>query len=163
MAAPLHPDVPFVIRDSRGMMLFLGSVSVGAGLLMLYQADGESFRGFSFYLLQAVVLTLVIVCFYRAAKQKMIFLVDRRGIFYYGKLITDWDHFEDAQVKEELTGGRQMTDNFMLHVRFHREGGLYKRSFPLANTFDKADEELVAAIRFFRDRHLEQSGRPTGD
>jgi hypothetical protein len=81
--------------------------------------------------------------------------INPSGFYYYGKLITNWKNFVSAQFVDNvpaLSGSSSgISDQFFLIMRYYKEGqpACFERKFRLTNTQDKAEEEILAAIKFY--------------
>ncbi|RYY95039.1 MAG: hypothetical protein EOO11_16665 [Chitinophagaceae bacterium] len=140
-SAPTHTEEEFVVRESR-VLNWLIMLSFG----FIFIALVFNFLGWLAPLLFGPPL---IVFLLRRKGGGTVFRINAHGLYYYGKLITDWDHFVSARVVEEDQTGK-FSDSFYLHLHYTRDdGNVYKRRFPLSNTQDKAEEEIIAAIRKF--------------
>ncbi len=75
--------------------------------------------------------------------------INKNGFFHYGKLITNWNNFIDVAVKEEEKMF-SIKDNFALFIKYYKDGepGHFGRKIKLTNTQNKAEEEIIAAIKF---------------
>ncbi|HZF63536.1 MAG TPA: hypothetical protein VEZ55_03575, partial [Chitinophagaceae bacterium] len=76
--------------------------------------------------------------------------INRSGFYYAGQLVTDWKLFYDAVVQDKMAVG-SYRDNFILDIRYYSTDRslLYTQSIPLTNTQDKAEEDIIEAIRFY--------------
>ena len=83
------------------------------------------------------------------AKKKVIILINKNGIYYFNKQITDWFNFVKAHVTQEEKV-MAISDNFILLVE-HRnsQAKIIVDKIPLTNTQDKSEEEIIAAIKYF--------------
>jgi hypothetical protein len=146
----LHTDVDFLVRENAVLHFVLGSIFTVIFLFSLTDKVEYDYRGkFDF---KAMYIALVpAIYFMRKAfsKRKEIFKINKQGFYYYGELITNWNNFIDAVVTQDkvvLT----IQDNFVLFIRYKNdEGRHFRGKFPLTNMQDKADTEIIAAIRFF--------------
>jgi hypothetical protein len=143
---PFHPNYNFLVKEtpwlhflSGGVLLLMGAVFVADGVFPVVPVL-MTFAG-------GIILSL------RGFARHTIIKINRHGFYHYGKLITNWDHFIDALVtQKEIPGSIQ--DNFILIIRSSDGVKLYKDTIPLRNTQDKAEEEIIAAIRYFSKNHL---------
>ncbi|HVF96410.1 MAG TPA: hypothetical protein VM871_03770 [Flavisolibacter sp.] len=151
----LTEDSNFLVRENTVIHKILGFISLSVFIVSLTsKADPGYEQTFHFEAIYLMLLPAIIFLWKGFSKKSTIIKINRQGFFYYGKHITNWDNFVDARLaQDEIVISIQ--DNFVLFVRYKKnEGGIYQRKFPLTNTQDKAEEEIIAAIRFFRNAHF---------
>ena len=97
--------------------------------------------------------------FARALKAgNVIMKVNKDGIYYYTELVTNWQYFIDAKVTQ-ADKLWTLQDNFILLINYtDGEGKKYRSKIPLTNNQDKSEEEIIAAIRYFRTKYVERQG-----
>jgi hypothetical protein len=68
--------------------------------------------------------------------------VDCNGIYQNKKLVTNWHNFAEAFVTQLYTG-RRVQDNFVLLIRYYKEGitGNFRMTIPLTNTQNKSKKK----------------------
>ena len=102
----------------------------------------------------AIVAILIPTAFYFIRKkiQKAVMIINRSGIIYYGKLITDWGHFRSAKIDQLPLGLGDPRDKVVLVVHFIHptQHKLFEQKLRLNNTFNKSEEQILAAIEAFR-------------
>lgn len=146
-------EPPFVVRENKGLLRVVGVlllVCSNAAFFGVRSTDGS--LG---YLLVGITFLLPgVLCFWRAsAANRAIMQIDETGFSYYGRRLTTWDEFEKAWYMQEALGD-SIADKFVLMLRYRKaDGRVYQRRLPLTNTQDKAEEEIIAAIRRFYQRH----------
>ncbi len=145
----LTPESDFLVRENIVLHLILGILFSIMFIISLTDKIGYDYEQFYF---KAMYLSLLPAIFFlRKAiiKRKTIIQINKTGLFYFGELITNWSDFIDAVVTQDekiIT----FQDNFVLFVRYrNEEGRIFRSRIPLTNTQDKAEEEIIAAIRFF--------------
>jgi hypothetical protein len=138
-------ETDFVVKESKKMNLIIGiflfifslaafSMSVSMGGLMLLFAVG------------------VLV---RTSKDITIMKINKTGFYYYGQLITDWDHFISEEFIDDLplpsVYSDGINDKFYLMIKYYKDGepGYYGRKIRLTDTQDKSEEEIIAAVKFY--------------
>jgi hypothetical protein len=101
-----------------------------------------------------IVALLVPTAFYFIRKkiQKAVMIINKTGIIYYGKLITDWKHFKSAKIDQLPLGLGDPRDKVVLVVYFFNpvQNKLFEQKLRLNNTFNKSEEQILAAIEAFR-------------
>ena len=135
----------FTVKESKQMNIIAGV------FLTLF-----SFAAFSMHILAGVmVLFFAITAFVRSSKDRVIITVNAQGFYYYGQLITDWEHFISEEFIDEvpLPSGNNpgVGDKFFLMIKYYKDGypGYYGRKIQLTDNQDKAEEEIIAAVKFY--------------
>lgn len=90
----------------------------------------------------------------RGMINKTIMTINKNGFYYFDELVTDWNNFIDAIVKQDEKNRRipyDVTDRFELIVRYGKIGhtGYFARKFLMTAVMDKSEEEIIAAIKFY--------------
>ncbi len=87
---------------------------------------------------------------YKGVVNREVLCVDCNGIYQNKKLVTNWQNFAEAFVTQ-LYSDRQISDNFVLIIRYYKEGitGNFRMTIPLTNTQNKSEEEILDAIKRF--------------
>lgn len=127
------------------MRLIIGIVALAFAVFM---AQSSPF-------LSAIVAIFGITSIVISTRERIIMTVNKDGFFYYGSLITNWNNFVSArfidQTPQVSSTSLGISDQYFLSVRYRKdnEPGCFERKFALTNTQDKAEEEILAAIRFY--------------
>lgn len=97
-----------------------------------------------------VVLVPALSFTIKGLQNKVAITINKEGIYYYKKFITNWQNLAEAYItQDEITGS--IHDNFVLMVKYLVPGdGYYVLKMKLTNTQDKSEEEVMAAIQFFK-------------
>lgn len=138
-------DASFLVKESRTMRLVIGMVVL---VLAVFIIRGSVIAG-------SILLVVGIATIIISRKTQVIMTINKNGFFYYGNLITNWKNFVSAQFLDEaptLTASTTgFSDQFFLALRYYKDNheGCFERKFPLTNTQDKSEEEILAAIRFY--------------
>ncbi|GAB4092973.1 hypothetical protein [Flaviaesturariibacter terrae] len=144
----LQPDGAFTVGEERGLAIMLSVIFSGMFLYAVADIFINPDAPFNNRLLLIAVVPAYI--FIRKIRSKLeIMKIDAAGFTYYGKRLFTWPQFVSGQVVEE-PGVSRFNANFKLHLKYYREdGNLYHRKLPLSNTQNKAEEEIIAAIRYY--------------
>ncbi|TCZ64707.1 hypothetical protein [Flaviaesturariibacter aridisoli] len=144
----LQPEGAFTVGEERGLSVALAVVFAGMFLYAVADIFRNPDAGINNRLLLLAVIPAFI--FFRKIRSKLVIMkIDAAGFSYYGRRLFTWPQFVSAKVVEE-GGTSRFSDNFKLHLKYYREdGNLYHRKLPLSNTQNKAEEEIIAAIRFY--------------
>jgi hypothetical protein len=137
----------FLVKESKTINYVAGAIMVAVFIASLFIGD------FGWYnYLFGLGLFLVPGAFYlaRGNRNTTIIRINKTGFYYSGRLLADWHHFYGAAVRDKTEVGRYR-DNFVLEFRYYSPDytKVYTESFPLTNTQDKAEEEIIAAINFY--------------
>src|SRR5688572_23076006 len=144
-----NAEADFEVKESRGCNLTLGIVLAIAVVLITYADLTGNLRG-SFIRLFYLLSIPAVLFIRRGSANQTVMTINKTGFYYGGQLLTNWDNFIDARVMQEdkiLT----IQDNFQLFIKYYKEdsSGHFGRKIPLTNTQDKAEEEIIAAIKFY--------------
>ena len=143
---PLTPDSDFLVKDDKVLNFLV------AGLCFLFFAISViGFTGnYLDYFSIPFFLGPAILFFVKGMKNRIIIAVNKKGIFYQGKMVTNWTNFYNAHIKEEEKLGR-ISDNFILIVKCYSEakGDYADRKIKLTNTQSQSEEAIIEAIKYF--------------
>lgn len=135
----------FLVKESKNM-----NIVTGVFFLIF------SFAAFATNILAGcVVLIFAILAFARSAKDQTIIKINKQGFYYFDELITDWDHFISEEFIDEipLPSGNNpgVSDQFFLLIKYYKDdaSGYFGRKIRLTNNQDKAEEEIIAAVKFY--------------
>lgn len=144
----LDPNKPFVVRDSMGVNIFIGLVFLAMFISTFFNNDPDAKGGFDFKFLYLAIIPAILF-FKKGFTNRICIVINRKGIYHFGDLITTWDDFIDARVDQDQKV-LSIQDNFVLYVRYRQPGNkMFRSKIPLRNTQNKAEEEIIEAIRFF--------------
>ena len=144
----LGPDSNFVVKQSGGVFLVLGLLFTAMFIYTVFYfvEPQEDFKFETTYLVLVPAIYFIMKAF---AKKNDIIKINKNGIYYYGRLITNWFNFVKAHVTQEEKAFA-ISDNFILLVQYKTaKGSIETEKIPLTNTQDKSEEEIIAAIKFF--------------
>lgn len=144
----LDPNKPFLVKDSMGVNIFIGLAFVGLFISTFFNNDPNAEKGFEFKLFYLALIPAALFI-WKGLKNRICIEINRKGIYHFGRLVTTWADFIDARIDQDeivLT----IQDNFVLYVRYRQPGNkIFRTKIPLRNTQNKAEEEIIEAIRFF--------------
>lgn len=152
----LDPEGTFTVGESRGLLLVMAGIFAA---LFIYEVADLFIHPDTPIASHLLLLAIVpaFFCFKKARERAVIMRINREGFVYYGKQLFTWRQFVSARVLDEAATAR-FGDNFKLMLQFYREdGNIYGRKIPLGSTQDKAEEEIIAAIRYYE--RLYQQGQ----
>ena len=149
----LDKNNEFIVKEWKAMNIIIGVVFAILFVFALYNLGFNNRKSVWFFLF---IAALIVVAFLRygkqATSQSIIFRINSEGIYYYGKLVTGWDNFDNAYVTNEMEIG-SFADNFELVIEFYRDDLLIRRKIKLTNTQNKSEEEIYGAIMYFYKQH----------
>jgi hypothetical protein len=139
----------FHVKESKGCNLGMGVLLLVLASVIIF-ADLSGRLSGPFIKIFYLLLVPAVLFIRRGSANQTVMTINKTGFFYGGQLLTSWDNFIDAAVTQEeklLT----IQDNFLLFIKYYKDGspGYFGRKIPLTNTQDKAEEEIIAAIRFY--------------
>ena len=155
----LHPHCDFVVKENRGLYLVLGLICLAIFIYSLTDKVDFDYTGKFRFKMMYLVAVPAFFFLARALKAgRVIIRINKEGIYYFGELITNWQFFKDATVTQAEKMWT-LQDNFILLIHYaDAEGKKYRSKIPLTNNQDKSEEEIIAAIKYFRMKYLERQG-----
>jgi hypothetical protein len=143
----------FHVKESKGCNLAMGIILLVLSLLIIFADLSGRLTG-AFIKVFYLLLIPAVLFIRRGSANQTVMTINKTGFYYGGQLLTSWDNFIDAAVtqEEKLLA---IQDNFQLFIKYYKDGspGYFGRKIPLTNTQDKAEEEIIAAIRFYYRQH----------
>ena len=140
-----NPSCDFVVKESKGVNLVRGIFF----LMLAFALVSISWYGWFM-----VVASIAVIA--SGFRNTVILIVNKNGFYYYGQLLTDWDHFISEEfIDDGPTMSTTVKDQFYLLIKYYKEGqpGYYGRKIPFTDTHDKSEEEIIAAIKFYYKNH----------
>lgn len=136
-------ETDFLVKESKNMNLVVGV------LIFIF-----SIASFSMSIIMGgLVLLFAIGTLMRTSKEIIIMKINKTGFYYYGKLITDWDHFISEEFIDDGPASPRSgaKDQFYLLIKYYKEGqpGYFGRKIRLTDSQDKSEEEIIAAVKFY--------------
>lgn len=155
----LTKDSEFIVGEEKILnyiLAFLFLIIFVLGLVPTLKNGFSTDRILDYLLMMALLPSFM---FFTKARSRRVYIrVNKTGIYQDEMLVTGWDKFLNAYIKEKpLT--LKWRDNFMLVIEFTKEDPTkgFRRFIKLTNTQNKSEEDIIAAIKFFW--QLYQSGR----
>jgi hypothetical protein len=144
-------NADFLVKDSKGCNFTLGFLSLAlfVTIVLVDRFDTRHPSVFQFFYLAFIPAILLIK---RGMANKTIMVINKNGFYYLGELITNWDNFINAVVSQDHRSAvYYLHDDFVLLIRYYKPGqpGYYGRKISLDSRLDKAEEEIMAAIKFY--------------
>lgn len=140
-----HAEEGFVVRESKKMRLFIGLVALAIAALMIRSSIP----------LAVLIAVFGVASLLASRKNRIVMTINKYGFYYYGSLVTNWKNFVSArfidQAPQLSKSSLGISDQFYIAIRYRKEADAtcYERKIALTNTQDKAEEEIMAAIRFY--------------
>jgi hypothetical protein len=147
MRSKLNIDTDFLVKESRQINFVLGGAMIGVFFIIMFSAEME---WYTYVFAAGVFLIPGVIAIARGGKNSIVIRINRRGIYHAEVLITEWQFFYDAKVTEESKLA-SIKDNFILKLRHYAADRktIQTRDIPLTNKQDRAEEEIIEAIRFY--------------
>jgi hypothetical protein len=151
----LYKDDDFVVRESSVLNIFIGVFFLLLFIITLLNFGTDPYRAehgktYVFWKIAVFTLPAAIIFIVKGFKHRDVLTINKGGIYYFGRLKTSWQNLVEAFITQDERPG-SIQDNFVLILKFYKdnEDDCYQTKIPLRNTFDKSDEEIIAAIRHF--------------
>jgi len=143
----------FHVKESRGCNMTMGILLLALFLLIVI-TDISGILGGPILRIFYLLLIPAVLFIRRGSANQIVMTINKVGFYYGGQLLTSWDNFIDATVTQEEKL-LMIQDNFLLFIKYYKDGspGYFGRKLPLTNTQDKAEEEIIAAIKFYYRNH----------
>lgn len=138
-------EADFVVKESKTMRLVIGLVLLAIAIAMIQSS----------WLIAAIIGTASIASLIASRRNLVIMTINKKGFYYYGNMLTNWKNFVSAEFLDEAptisSSSTGFSDRFSLYMKYYKDGHkeCFGRKIPLTNTQDKAEEEILAAIRFY--------------
>ena len=86
----------------------------------------------------------------KGVRNRTVITINMQGIFYLGKLVTNWDTFYNATLTEDQKLA-SISDNFVIVIKCFdaQKNKYYDRKIKLSNTQSKSEEAIIAAIKHY--------------
>ena len=150
MEIEFSEDIPFEVKNSVGILLFMILCSTVLFIASLSSPDGLPVVA-KLYLAFPAIAGIIGLIF----RQPLI-IVDKNGIIASGQRITRWENFVSADFTDNMVAG-SYKDNFCLLVEHSKPNfpGCFVSTIALTNTENMSEEAVLAAIKFFYDKYRE--------
>jgi len=143
----LNPDTEFTVTEATLVDLLIALVFICMFVSAVLYGSGNRALDRVMYLSLFPGIGFAI----RAFIKKAAILVNKKGIWFAGQPVTDWNNFIAAKINqlEMRSGGWE--DRNELAVEYYKgtEGDVYKKTIALLSTQNKSGEEIIAAIEYF--------------
>lgn len=151
MAKPVvSKNTDFVVRESSGLNFIFAGTGWIMLLVLLFNYSGDNGSTDTVMMLISAAIAAVAALWFTAKglKRKECIRINRNGLFYYRKFITDWPSLQSVKLTQD---DKMFTlqDNFVLILTYTKDGATYLRKISLTNTQDKSEEEILAAVKFY--------------
>lgn len=148
---PLTPETEFTVMEEKWLNVIMTFLFTA---LFLYGLTDAILKGFDQLDYQSILFALALIpagIFFNKARSNRVYIrINKKGIYQDEKLVTGWKDFLKASIgQQEKTISIQ--DNFILIIEYLKDepGKGYRRKIPLTNTQNQAEEDVLAAIRYF--------------
>ena len=148
----------FVVRESKFINYIVGFTFLAllSGVLVT--------RGFEvgqdtsdFYFIYVGFSVGAILFFIKGTRKRTSIIINPAGIYYQGRLITNWENFLTAFIRQEsynVSDG--VNDRFKIVVEYSDtiKGGNFLYPIPTSGTQDKSEYQIISAISYFSGKKL---------
>lgn len=141
----------YLVKQSKSANYFFGILLIIVFVISFLAGD----HGWINYIESLLFLLIPGVVFLAVGRRnKTVISINRLGLFYYGKLVTNWKNFSDARLIQELETG-DINEKHYLQIRYFKTNQfqLFGRKLFLSSTLDKADAEIIEAIKFYQEKY----------
>jgi hypothetical protein len=142
-----NAEEDFIVRQSATMNVVCGvamlSVFVATLISAKFSVEGMMMSALLF-------VTTGVFFIIRGLKKQELLKINWTGVYQHGALVCRWRDFHKAWLtQKEVT--MSIKDNFVIMFQYNSadQTKLYTRTIRMLNTQDKADDEVIAAIRFY--------------
>ncbi len=138
----------FIVRESAVVLLITAIVFLCMILSFLeYNANA----GIWGYVVVAILFPVAIY-FIRKKVTKAVMVINSNGIYSHNRLVVDWKQFRSAKIDQLPMTPGDPRDKVVLIIHYLDpvKGKLYEQKIRLNNTFNKSEEQILAAIEKFR-------------
>ncbi len=138
----------FIVKDSKLVSILASVVFWLMFITSIFYNNFSAIKpGVGFNLFQLTIIPAILFLV-KAFRNKIVFEINAKGIYYYGELITNWENFISANyTQEEKT--LSFHDNFILLIEYYKPGTGkdFITKIGLPNTLNKAEEDIIEAIK----------------
>ena len=141
----LSKNSNFVVKESIAMNLIIATVLLCMAITVFAYDTSSSYTGFLF-----VVPSLFFVI--KGLRNKAVMRINSQGIYLYNNLLTNWQFFKTAYLKElPMYEGETEDYRFFLFIQFYKTGetGFFEHRFSITDTQDQSEDDILAAINRF--------------
>jgi len=147
--ATLKPDTEFIVKESTLVDLVIAAVFYCMFFSAVFYSSGDKIidRVILFSLLPGIGFTV------RAFIKTVVIRVNKKGIWFGGQPVTDWQNFISSKVNqlEMRAGGWEDRNELAVEYFKGTEGDVYKKTIALLSTQNKSGEDIIAAIEYFNE------------
>jgi hypothetical protein len=138
----------FIVKESRVINFILSGLFFAIFIYSIVHPLGTGWT------IQVYSFTLILggIFFYKGFRTKTEVLINASGIYTFGKLMTDWDHFAEATIVHDEVAF-SISDNWRLLITYREGNKVFREKIALKNSHTKAEEEIIEAIRHFYAQH----------
>jgi len=147
----LDSNGEFVVKENRLLSYIISILFFTLFFYGLIGARAHGFDSFSYTMVICSILFIPGIAFLIKAKSRRVYIrINRTGIYQNERLVTSWSNFMNAYVTQKQVL-LSIQDNFILVIEYIKDGSEkgFRRRIPLTNTQDKAEEEVLAAVKLF--------------
>lgn len=143
-----NKQADFIVRNSVVILVIIATVFL-CMLACVFQYNTS--LGTTGYIIVAALAPVIGYFIIKKSKAALI-RINRNGIYSHESLVTDWKHFKSATTDQLPLNIGDPRDKVVLIVEHYNltRDKLYTKKIPLHNTYNKSEEQILAAIDFFK-------------
>ncbi len=148
----------FVVRESKFINYIVGFTFLALLFGVLVTRGFEVRQDTTdFYFIYVSFSAGAILCFIKGARKRASITINLTGIYYQGTLVTNWENFLTAFIRQESYTVRDgVSDRFKIVVEYSDtiKGGNFLYPMPTSGTQDKSEYQIITAISHFSGKNL---------
>jgi hypothetical protein len=155
-ATPPTTDHSFKVKEDVTLNFLVGGLCLVFVVVSVvnWSNDFINYLSILFFLAPAVFFIA------KGIKNRTIITINAKGIFYHGRLVTNWETYYKAYISEDQKLA-SISDNFVLIIKCYdaEKEKFYERKIKLSNTQSKSEEAIIGAINYYNKLGKEGLGR----
>ncbi|MEO6719604.1 MAG: hypothetical protein ABIN67_04520 [Ferruginibacter sp.] len=160
----LDKDGNFVVRESVLLNTIMGFIFLAILIGVLFTRNFEANQPIgSFHLIYLFLIVGIVAVFTKAKRRDVILIINKNGIYYRSKLVSDWPNFINAYIYQEdyvvSNNSDGLNDKFYVVITFFepQSEANYMYKVPMSNSQDKSEYQVISAIEYFSKKKLSQN------
>jgi hypothetical protein len=152
----LEEDGSFVVKEFVALDICVALVFYIIFFVALHNISHERITSITPYLpLLVFLLGCAAAYTFKAFSKRKYIQVNSKGIWINSFFVTDWDNFVSARYKElKFATRNSYVYKYVLFLYYYKSNGVgYVRKVPIISTQNRAEEEVIAAIKYFYQQH----------
>ena len=158
---PLYEGQQFTVKEEKALNFIMAILNSGIAAVGIGMIASNGFKEIGSEAVLLVFLVPGIVFFKKALSKQVYIRINKTGIYYFEKLLTDWPHFLKANVGEgEKKKLINISDKFELIIEYTKDDPTkgFRKKIPLHNTQNQSEEDILTAIKYFWHLYANEKG-----